>query len=154
MDFNTIQTDLSGKWTGKNLLRLSWLPSPDHMSLSDLTVSRAAKGKFLMFTYSWHHEEIPQEGVIIVGYDEKQNLATAAWIDSWHMSDKVMLCRGTINEKGIIDTRGSYEAPPGPDWGWRIIITPHSSNELKIIMYNCSPEGVEELAVKAEYKRI
>ena len=65
-----------------------------------------------------------------------------------------MFCHGTINAQGIIDLLGSYEAPPGPDWGWRIIITNPSNNRLQIIMYNCSPEGVEELAVQADYKRI
>jgi hypothetical protein len=70
------------------------------------------------------------------------------------MSSKVMFCQGAINTQGIIDLRGSYEAPPGPDWGWRIIITAPSDNQLQIVMYNCSPEGVEELAVQADYKRL
>jgi hypothetical protein len=89
----------------------------------------------------------------LLGYDEQQKMATAAWVDSWHMSSKIMACEGAIDPQGAIDIRGSYEAPPGPDWGWRIVITPKSGKELQLVMYNISPEGVEELAVQADYKK-
>jgi hypothetical protein len=104
-------------------------------------------------TYTWSHEEVAQEGLILLGYDDKQEIATAAWVDSWHMSSKIMSCQGTIDAQGAIDLRGSYEAPPGPDWGWRIVITPKAGKELQMVMYNITPEGAEDLAVKADYKR-
>ena len=152
MSLSKIQDKLLGKWSGKNLLRLSWLDPSDFFSSTDLSVAPAAKGKFLTFTYTWNHDNAAQEGLLTLGYDDNQKIATAAWIDSWHMSAKVMYCQGTITEQGIIDLRGSYEAPPGPDWGWRIIIS-GSGRELQWVMYNCSPEGAEELAVQADYKR-
>jgi Protein of unknown function (DUF1579) len=153
MDLIELQDYLIGDWTGNNLLRTSWLTPPDHSSSSDLSITRVAKGRFLAFSYTWSHEDVPQEGLIVLGNDKEQNVATAAWVDSWHMSNKIWWCQGKIDEEGVIDLRGSYEAPPGPDWGWRIVITPASGKELSIVMYNCSPEGVEELAVRAEYKR-
>jgi hypothetical protein len=118
-----------------------------------LSVAPVAKGKFLSLTYTWSHEEVAQEGLILLGYDDKQEIATAAWVDSWHMSSKIMACQGKIDEQGAIDLRGSYEAPPGPDWGWRIVITPKSGSGLQIVMYNITPEGAEDLAVQADYKR-
>jgi len=148
-----IQDHLIGDWTGSNLLRLSWLTPSDYHSPSRLSVKHVAKGKFLTFTYTWSHEKISQEGVILLGYDATQEMATAAWVDSWHMSSKVMSCQGSIDQQGAINIRGSYEAPPGPNWGWHIVITPKSGKELQIVMYNISPEGVEELAVQADYKR-
>lgn len=148
-----IQDHLIGDWTGSNLLRLSWLTPSDYHSPSRLSVKHVAKGKFLTFTYTWSHEKISQEGVILLGYDATQEMATAAWVDSWHMSSKVMSCQGSIDQQGAINIRGSYEAPPGPDWGWRIVITPKSGKELQVIMHNISPEGVEDLAVQADYKR-
>jgi len=148
-----IQDHLIGDWTGSNLLRLSWLTPSDYHSSSRLSIQPVAKEKFLKFTYSWSHEDVSQEGVILLGYDAQQEMATAAWVDSWHMSSKVMACEGTIDPQGAINIRGSYEAPPGPDWGWRIVITPKSGKELQIVMYNISPEGVEELAVQADYNR-
>jgi hypothetical protein len=89
--------------------------------------------------------------VLLFGYDE-QNAASAAWVDSFHMSTKIMSCTGTATN-GTAELRGSYEAPPDPDWGWRITIRSLSANELKIIMHNISPEGQEDLAVQADYTR-
>jgi len=70
------------------------------------------------------------------------------------MNNKIMFCQGAIDAGEMIDLRGSYEAPPDPDWEWRITITAPSNNQLQIVMYNCSPEGVEELAVQSDYKRV
>ncbi len=154
MDLTGIQDNLIGAWAGENLLRLSWLTPTDYFSTSDLSVAQVARGKFLTFTYSWSHENIAQEGLLVLGYDKTQGVTTAAWVDSWHMSSKIMQCQGTIDRQGVIDLRGSYEAPPGPDWGWRFVITPSSGKALQIVMYNVSPVGVEELAVQADYKRL
>ena len=154
MNLTEIQNNLIGDWDGKNLLRLSWVTPPDNYSPSRLSVAPVAKGKFLLFTYTWSHENIPHEGVILLGYDNNQGVATAAWVDSWHMSGKIFSCQGTIDQQGAIDLRGSYEAPPGPDWGWRITINSDSGKQLQIVMHNCTPEGAEELAVQADYTRV
>ena len=74
LDLNEIQGNFIGKWTGNNLLRLSSLVPSDYSSSSDLSVSQVAKGKFLMFNYTWKHENIPQEGVIVVGYEKNKIL--------------------------------------------------------------------------------
>ncbi len=151
MNLTEIQNNLIGAWTGNNLLRFM---HTDHNSSSDLSVAHVAKGRFLTFTYTWSYENTDHEGLLTLGYDRQQEVATAAWVDSWHMSSKIMSCQGVIDQQGVIDLRGSYEAPPGQDWGWRIVITAPPGKELQIVMYNCSPEGVEELAVRADYKRI
>jgi len=154
MNLTEIQHNLIGEWTGANLLRLGWLTPPDHVSQTRLSVAPVAKGKFLTFTYTWSHEDTAHEGMILLGYHKDQGVATAAWVDSWHMSSKIMSCQGAIDEQGVISLRGSYEAPPGPDWGWRITITANSGRELQIVMHNCSPGGAEELAVQADYTRM
>jgi hypothetical protein len=54
-----------------------------------------------------------------------------------------------------LSVRGTYAAPPGPDWGWRIDVTPGGEG-LRVIMHNVWPEeqgGKEELAVEAVYAR-
>jgi hypothetical protein len=48
---------------------------------------------------------------------------------------------------------GSYAAPPGPDWGWRITIRSASPAEFQIVMHNISPDGQEDLAVQIDYAR-
>jgi hypothetical protein len=153
MELTEIQDDFIGEWTGSNFLRLSWLTPSDYHSASRLSVSPAAKGRFLSFAYTWSHEGVSQEGLILLGYDDKQKMATAVWVDSWHMSSKFMSCQGAIDERGALVLRGSYEAPPGRDWGWSIVITPKSGRELQIVMFNISPEGAEELAAQADYIR-
>lgn len=152
MSLLNIQERLLGVWTGENLLRTPWLTPPEHFSPSRLSVGPAAAGTFLVFSYTWSHDNVPQEGLLLLGNDEQQNVATAAWADSWHMSSKVMSCEGAINDVGVIDLRGSYEAPPGPDWGWRIVIS-SAGDSLEMVMYNVTPEGAEELAVRANYRR-
>src|SRR5687768_6405377 len=51
----------------------------------------------------------------------------AAWTDSWHMGDKLMVCCGDIDTTAhqVLSTCTAIGAgaPPGADWGWRIVIT-------------------------------
>ena len=62
-----------------------------------------------------------------------------------------MACEGAVEPDGAIAVRGSYAAPPGPDWGWRIVIRPAGKPALHIVMYNVTPGGQEALAVEATY---
>jgi hypothetical protein len=151
MNLTDIQNNLIGDWDGTNLLRFPTLASS--LSTSHLSVKPVVKRKILIFTYTWSHEGSSQEGFILLGDDKEQGIATAAWADSWHMSAKIMSCQGSINQQGVITLCGSYGAPPGPDRGWRIAITSNSGRELHISMSNLAPEGLEELTVRADYRR-
>lgn len=153
MSLLEIKNKFVGEWEGNKLLILSWLTPSNFLSHSIMSISSIAKEKGLMVNYSWSHEDIAQEGRIMFAYDSKEKLVTAALIDSWHMNNKIMLCQGTITDQGF-DVLGSYQAPPGPDWGWRIVINCTSENTLQMLMYNVTPEGVEDLAVQADYKRL
>lgn len=144
---------LTGQWSGTNLLRLGEPDTPDSVSPSNLSIEFILKEKFLSLKYTWSHLGVAHEGRMILGYHNAQHVATAAWIDSWHQSGKVMLCEGTIDEQGVIELKGFYEAPPDADWGWRITIRSGPQEALLLTMYNCSPNGDEELAVSAEYAR-
>jgi Protein of unknown function (DUF1579) len=104
--------------------------------------------------YTWLYQGKPQEGSLLVGIDKEADTVTAHWIDTWHYSDKVMACFGVNSNESTTTVRGTYPAPPGPDWGWRIDITPKDDNELHIVMYNVFPDGKEALAVEAIYSRV
>jgi hypothetical protein len=52
-----------------------------------------------------------------------------------------------------LSVAGTYAAPPGPDWGWRITIEPQSPAAFRLRMYNISPAGPSDLAVEAIYAR-
>jgi hypothetical protein len=152
MSLDAVQEKIAGEWTGENLLRLSWMSPSEFRSPSVLKVGRAAKGCFLSVTYTWAHENTPHEAFLLVGVDPNDKVATAAWVDSWHMNSKVMSLRGTMDDNGHIDLRGTYEAPPDPDWGWHIVLTA-ADGRLRMQMFNCPPGGGEDLAVQADYTR-
>jgi hypothetical protein len=143
----------TGDWQGKNSLWLS-PQDPVRESATNLSIAPAINRKFVEIKYTWADEGKPQEGLLLIGYETKGQLATAAWADSWHMGEKVMNCQGNVNEDGSVDMRGQYQAPPGPDWGWRIVVGPGNQDTLKLVMYNITPEGDEALAVEAIYSRI
>jgi hypothetical protein len=151
MDLNS---KFIGQWKGTYLLVLSWLPSPDFISVSNLEIKSIANGKFLVLSYDWQHEGVTQDGLILFGNNNKQGLVTASWVDSWGMSGKIMNCAGTINQQGDIVLKGSYEVPDNPDWGWRIEIPCPTDDALQIIMYNITPKGEESLACDAKYTRV
>jgi hypothetical protein len=143
---------LVGRWKGTNHL---WLFPADPVQESDTTmvVALVAQGKFVTFRYTWAYKGAPQDGLLLVGVEPQPNAVQAIWIDSWHMQDKFMLCQGTVGTQGIIFLKGTYSAPPGPDWGWEMDIAPESGGNFNLVMHNISPEGMAQKAVEAIYSR-
>ncbi len=140
----------SGCWRGVSRL-FDPTTGATEQSHSTAAVSPVPGGKFIRIDYTWIYQGRPQEGSLQIGLEDGG--AIAHWIDTWHMGDKVMECRGEVGAKGGIDLRGSYSANPGPDWGWRIVIDPGNGKALGIYMYNITPEGLESPAVEARYTR-
>jgi GrpB-like predicted nucleotidyltransferase (UPF0157 family) len=142
--------NLVGQWHGINQL---WLTpdEPVRESKTTATVALIAQGKFLTFRYTWTEEHQPQDGLLVIGQEGNDNLIKAVWMDSWHMRDLSMLCQGSLDPQGCLSVQGTYAAPPGPDWGWRIILEPGEGNTLRLAMINIVPDGREALAVEAVY---
>ena len=151
MDLNALKTALIGEWRGTKQLYLEPPPAAAASSPSALSVVPVAGDSFLRFDYDWAFEGEAQSGVLLLGVDE-EDAASAAWVDSFHMSSKIMCCTGTASANAI-ELSGTYAAPPGPDWGWRIAVSSVSSAALQIVMHNISPEGQEDLAVQIDYTR-
>jgi len=149
-----ISSGFIGHWEGTNKLYLNWLPQPEHLSDTRLEISPVVNANFLQFAYDWLHEDKAQKGVILVGRELKEGRACATWTDTWHQSTEIMSCKGTIDATGAVDIRGSYSVENSPDWGWRIVLHLHAPDELEMTMYNVSPDGDEELAVQAQYRRV
>jgi Protein of unknown function (DUF1579) len=146
---------LIGHWTGTNRLYRPWLNPPDAESESEssATVDEVAMGKFITIEYTWSLDGQPQAGFMLLGRENNNEEVKATWVDSWHMSDKSMVFDGGIDANGVVNVRGSYAAPPGPDWGWRIVIEATSDNSFTIVMYNITPDGEQSLAVESRYTR-
>ena len=88
----------------------------------------------------------------MIGQERPEDLVKAIWVDSWHMGDTFMLCQGRPRPARRPLVQGSYAAPPGPDWGWRIILEPGEGDTLRLVMVNIDPRGKEMLAVEAQYR--
>jgi GrpB-like predicted nucleotidyltransferase (UPF0157 family) len=145
-------SQLVGKWTGLNHL---W-PSPNEPAFESetiATVASVAEGKFLTFCYTWEYKGQPQDGFLLIRQERPGNQVKAVWIDSWHMDDTFMLCQGSLDPRGSLSVQGSYTAPPGLDWDWRMILEPGEEDTLRLAMVNIDPNGHEELAVEALYRK-
>jgi hypothetical protein len=143
--------ELVGNWAGSQGL---WLDpeQPEQRSQMQAQVSLAGQGKFLLLRYQWIYEGQPQDGLLLVGFNQGRQVVSAVWIDSWHMNDQMMLCQGEASPDGTLHLSGSYPAPPGPDWGWWIEVAPREE-DLKLVMHNVTPEGQAFLAVEAVLER-
>jgi hypothetical protein len=144
-------TAVAGNWRGTNTLQDPSTGKPEE-SPSTVTVTPVLGGRFVRVDYTWGYQGKPQEGSLLVGFDPKSGEASGHWIDSWHMGRKGMACLGSSPTDRTIAVRGSYAAPPGPDWGWRIEITPEAE-ALRIRHTNIFPDGKEELAAEGVYSR-
>jgi hypothetical protein len=142
---------LVGEWRGTYQL---WLPpDPRRESESSASIGLRAGDRFVAIEYVWSFDGRAEQGLLLVGYEKARDAVTAVWIDSWHMSDKFMICEGRGQKGGVIGFSGSYAAPPGPDWGWRTEIFAGDPGSFRMVMYNVSPDGKEERAVEANYQR-
>lgn len=144
--------NIAGQWSGTNHLWLS-PTEPAHESGTTMSVALAAQGLFLTLNYTWEFEGATQDGLILLGYESQLDVAKAVWVDSFHMQDKFMLLQGIFEEQGKVVLKGSYAAPPGPDWGWQINISVLKDDQFQFGMYNISPEGDAHRAVEASYTR-
>jgi Protein of unknown function (DUF1579) len=143
---------LTGRWLGT--YRLTVEPGePARETQTTAVVAPVAGGRFARIDYTWGPRDKPEDGSILFGRDRTRGVVTALWVDSWHMSDKVMACEGPSTDAGSLEVRGSYSAPPGPDRGWRTVIETTEDDVLRMLMYNVTPDGKEELAVEASYSR-
>lgn len=121
-------------------------------SESRATVTPMLAGRFVRLDYTWAYEGQSQDGSLLVGHEPATGVVTLAWIDSFHNSDRMMICTGTVDTDGTLNVRGGYAAPPGPDWGWRTRLRA-TGDHLSMVMFNITPDGQEERAVDAEYLR-
>ena len=152
MQFEQFKATLCGEWHGTKQLYLEPPPQPAATSPSSITITEVAGGNFLQGSYDWSDDGEAQHGMLLFSFSDETGAASAAWVDSFHMSAKVFFCTGTAVTDGM-EALGAYEAPPGPDWGWRIAIHSRSATELQIVMHNISPEGQQDLAVQIDYTK-
>ena len=141
--------ECKGDWIGRYVLQDPTNNIADD-SESSLSVVPVLFGRFVRVDYNWSYQGKPQEGSILIGRNPKSGDVTAHWIDTWHNGQGAMASTGADSDGNSLELRGSYAAPPGPDWGWRTVITP-GSGSFDVVMYNVWPEGKEEIAAEMRY---
>ncbi|HEX5726733.1 MAG TPA: DUF1579 family protein [Longimicrobiaceae bacterium] len=142
----------AGSWRGTNTLHDPHSGQAQE-SPGTATVTPVLGGRFVRVEYTWEYQGTPQEGSLLIGYDPGVGELHAHWVDTWHMGHAGFPCRGPAPGGPTLAVRGSYPAPPGPDWGWRIELTPDGGEALRMAMVNIWPEGREDPAVEATYTR-
>lgn len=141
----------AGSWRGTNLL---YYPpnEPPAASPSEMTVTPLLGGRFVRLAYTWAFGDQAHEGEMLVGHVPKESQASMHWIDTFHYGRKVLALTGATEDGAPLSVRGSYPAPPGPDWGWRITVeTAEAGKALRIVMYNIEPDGPDDIAVEMAY---
>jgi hypothetical protein len=142
----------AGTWRGTSTLQD---PHAGLAAESPSTASVSAAPGGVRLDYAWSYRGKPQQGSILFGTDDAAGAVTARWTDTWHTGNRPMACSGPKPGGSTLSVRGTYAAPPGPDWGWRIDVT-SDGDKLRIVMHNVWPQeqgGKEELAVQAVYER-
>ena len=149
-----------GEWRGSSRL---YGPGPGKVedSASTLHVVPVLHDTFVRLDYDWALEGAPQQGSLLLGVDPATGVISCHWIDTFHVSSQwgrsVMALTGKVDGDPTdpdwgVEVRGSYPAPPGVDWGWRITIT-CDEDALQVAMFNIAPDGMEYPAVAAAYAR-
>ena len=142
---------LAGRWRGTNQL---WLHDQDaRVFEAAIDVKLLPGDRFALLRYTWADEGRPQDGLLLVGANPETGAVWGAWVDSWHMGHSRLELSGAADDPDKLLLRGSYAAPPGPDWGWRIDLIPRGDDRWRLVMYNITPDGVVEPAVEADYER-
>ncbi len=131
----------NGHWQGTN--KLWFEPGGEcHQSPISLTAN-AVRDQLLEVAYEWQYQNQPKIGRLMVSLTGN----TAAWYDSFHFDSDLWVCDVEQQAEGL-NLSGTYPAPPGPDWGWRITLG-KDLGQFLMRMYNITPEGEEALAVEA-----
>ncbi|HEX6695098.1 MAG TPA: DUF1579 family protein [Longimicrobiales bacterium] len=140
----------AGRWRG-----VSRLTDPqnglDDTCPSTATAGPALQEKFVRITYAWEHRGKSEEGLIMIAHDPADSACQLYWGDTFHMGRAIMSLHGHV-DGSCLSARGTYPVPGHPDWGWRIDVACEPAS-LCITMYNITPEGTEEIAVRGEYTR-
>lgn len=125
----------TGTWSGSNGFRM--MPAdPFSTRPSTATLTLAAGGSLVSFTYTWSHpEDGDHEGLLVAGPDDSGGLV-GLWADSWHQQPAPMSMTGSIDDRGELLVSGSYAG----DWGWRIALA--AADGLTLRMENVVPESV------------
>lgn len=143
---------LVGSWLGTYHV---WLGpgDPARLSSTRATVTQAAGGAFLVITYAWSESERPHDGVLMLRLAAETGPVDMVWVDSFHTMGEFMRFVGSRTQEGGREGTTTWSIGDGPDWGWRIVVSTPTADELLVQMYVATPAGEESPAVEQRYTR-
>jgi hypothetical protein len=112
-------------------------------------------GRFVRFEYRSDVQGTPIAGELLIAYESAEGLWRTSWIDSFHTGTAILLSTGTGGpDAKPVNVSGRYFAAPGhPHWGWRTELHDTEPAQLRLAMFNVSPEGQEDLGVDIVLRR-
>jgi hypothetical protein len=138
--------DSVGDWVGTSTLHCDWPPGNVVIAPGPSRIRvELINAEIALVTYDWEYEGKTERGVLIAA--QREDKTTFGWSDSWHQNSEVMHLVGAN-----ADCKGSYQVGDYPEWFWRIAFS-REGDTFKMEMFNISPEGEEDWAVRAEYTR-
>lgn len=132
-EMNSLMERAAGNYTGANWL---WFENPEVPEESATTIDVAGNE----IRYAWEFRGQAQTGVMAFSFEGDG--VSAHWTDTWHAKEPIV-CPGT-RTRDRIEVVGTY----GPGWSWRTELSMPSADELLVEMFNISPEGEEQIAVR------
>ena len=156
-DPTDLLTSLVGKWEGTSRV---WFEPDKPVDDSPVRgrIRRIGDSPFLLHEYEGTFEGEAREGVEILGLnlEVEGGAFLSAWVDSFHMSNDVLLSRGNNAPDGFA-VLGSYTADhkdsSSPRWGWRTHFELKDPNTLTITAYNIRSGGEEAKATETTSTR-
>jgi hypothetical protein len=142
---------LVGSWSGTARVFLDPEKPPLESAWRGV-IAPVLGGRFVRFTYESSILGKPLSGELLLGFHVGEGQWEMAWIDTFHMGTAIMLSTGLEGEDHI-EARGTYYVPDNPRWRWRTAIDDSQADQLRIRMYNGTPEGQEELGVAVDLAR-
>jgi hypothetical protein len=125
---------LTGAWSASNAFRM--MPEDEYATTSaTLDVSPGPGPSALCVRYTWQHEGVAQDGVLVVAAAEPEGAVQAVWLDSFHQQPAWMELAGHVEASGRVQLVGTYGDGA---WGWRIALDP-SDGLPEIVMDNVPP---------------
>src|SRR5262245_8651062 len=108
-------------------------------------------GRFLEQRYKGTFQGRPYEGYGLTGYDNKKNVYTTMWVDTWNTS--TMTGEGTMDASGDLVTRTSADGPDGKPAEYRMVTHTADASRMVFSLYVTS-NGQEQLTMEITYTRM